>query len=433
MKTFLGTLTLSCVAFAAPAAAQTAFAEPGFAVTDASNVRFGEAYASFADGRYIGLDGIEIALYASDGTQLQLYDTFGTFVFPSFVALDPTETFAILGESSNGDLFRLDLATGTVAPLVNLNLNFSFAFDADPDFGFVSAALGGFGNGNDVVRVHLTTGATTPVLHVAGPSGPVAIAPTGDLYYITQSDDFPPPPAASSILVWTDAQLDAGVMLSELDAVTFASGLDGGSSILPEAVSDHVFALETTFGSGSRLLQYTADGALFAVDAVTVDYASNIELFHGAGTATFAAFQPSGARLLLASTEFGAGTSERITLEPARPVATFSGPQNGNSGPASVTITDAFPGGEISVVLALSQDMQDPEVVLNLGWGAPVHLALQPNDLIRRTTRITVDAQGTAQINYVQPPLLTGEWMFQAIAYDDANNPLGTSTAVIND
>ena len=76
--------------------------DPGFAVTDTVPLGGPSAYGSLADGRYVTFDGLSFDLYANDGTWQTNLGAISSFMWPSFVEVDPTGTFVIAGESTSG-------------------------------------------------------------------------------------------------------------------------------------------------------------------------------------------------------------------------------------------------------------------------------------------------------------------------------------------
>lgn len=397
----------------------------------------GATYASLSDGGYIGFDGMSITRHDSTGLLTQTYHTLGAPVFSSFVEVDEAESFAYVGESSNGDVFKVDLVAGTASTLFNANFNYDLAFDSSaPGFAYLSAALGGFGTGNDLLRVDLTTGTTTPVAHVAGPSGPVAVDDDGNLYYVTGYDGggWPPPLEDEDLISWSAAQLAGGGVLSEADATYLVSDLDGSGSMLYDSVGDQLLLTHNNFqGFEIEILRFRTDGTPLGSLGGAFTHLGNIELVNGPGQGVCAPFQPENATLHVHNVDFGGGTDERVSLTSLRATASFSGPAGGASGPATVSFANAYPGGSVSVMLAPSSFLGGSEVEADLGWGAPTFFFVDLVDVWRRTQPLTADGNGGFQINYNQPAGWTGNYAFQAILYDDLGNPIGTSEFVIND
>lgn len=414
---------------------------PGFSGPEAldvgPDVHFtGIAYGTLPDGSFVRFDGLDLELRAPDGGFVAHLGSVPGPVFPSFVRVHPSGGFALAGESSNGNVYRVDLPGGGVTLLANVFFNFDLAWDVDPGLAYVSAALDGFGGGNDVLRLDLVSGATTELAHVDGPSGPIAVDANGDLYYVTQyaGFDFPPPLAEQDLIRWTDAQLDGGVPLTEADATVLARGLDGGSSLSYDAESAYLYLAHVNFaGKPNEVYQLGSDGVLHDAVLTSPTYLSNVEAFGGPGAAILSAHQPADARLWVHNTDFATGRTERALVAPARPVATFDGPPSGQSGPATVTVEGAEPNAFVSVAVWSSQDELDDEQVSDLGWVAPLFTAAPLGQLWRRTQPIRTDGQGRATFTYPQTPSMEGAFLFQTLVYDGGLNPLGSSTHVINE
>src|SRR5262249_27025005 len=83
---------------------------PGFEFTGGQPVGSYDAYATLSSGNRVDFDGLAVNLVADDGTVLLPLGSVPQYVFPSFVRVDAAETFALVGESSNGDIFKVNLA-----------------------------------------------------------------------------------------------------------------------------------------------------------------------------------------------------------------------------------------------------------------------------------------------------------------------------------
>jgi hypothetical protein len=412
--------------------------EPGFQGTNVLDLSGDRVYGTLADGSYVSFEGLLFEHYGPDGNLLATLGTLPGSVFPSFLEVHPSGAFAIAGESSNGDLFKVDIVNGGFVTLANLNFNFDLAWDTDPGFAYVSAALGGFGAGNDILRLNLSTGATTALVHLAGPSGPIAVDDEGNLHYVTQFDGpgWPPPLEAEELIRWDDADLDSagpGNLLDEADAVLEVAGLDGGSSMVYDPRSGFLFLAHVNFqGLAQEVLQIDPSTGVLDTVATSFTWIQNLELQNGNGEATLSAYQPLGSRILVQNTDFGGSLRDRVIVEPLRAVATYSGPISGNSGPATITFSGAEPDGAVSVLLARSTNLLPNELVSHLGWVAPVFTAMELRHIARRTFPLQADASGAVSITFQQPATLEGALLFQGIVYDTVGSPLGTTDWVIN-
>lgn len=413
------------------AAAQLS-ADPGFALTETFALGGPSAYGSLADGSYVTFDGLSFDLYGSDGTWQSNLGSIASFMWPSFVEVDPTGTFAIVGESSNGNLFRVQLNGSGVTLLANLTFNYGLAWDVTPGLAYVSAGLGGWGAGNDIIRLDLSTGDTTLLAHVQGPSGPIAVNSAGDLTYVTQYEgfDWPPPLGQEDLIRWSDSELDAGVLLSEADADYLWSGLDGGSSMACDG-NDNLFLAHTNFaGAVNEIYQFSPAGTLLDTVATSPNHVANLELL-GSGPATFSGQQPLGVSLRLYNTDFFS-FDDRVTLDPARAQLTWKGPPAGGVGRGTFKLLGAEPDGFAIIMVASSSDELPTEDVIDAGWRAPLFLAVKAADILRRTNIMPLDSKGELKLEHLQTPAIEGKILLQALLLDSAMVPLGSCTHAIN-
>ena len=429
----LHTLALICALCLLPnlAAAQLS-SDPGFAVTGAHPLGGPSAYGSLADGRYVTFDGLSFDLYAGDGTWQSNLGSISSFMWPSFVEVDPTGSYVVAGESTNGNLFKVQLNGAGVTLLAKLVFNFDLAWDVTPGLAYVSAGLGGWGAGNDIVRLDLATGATTIVAHVQGPSGPIAVNSLGDLSYVTQYEgfDWPPPLGQESLIRWDDAELDAGALLSESDADYLSSGLDGGSSMISDG-ADILFLAHTNFaGDVNEIYQFSPTGDLLDTVATTLTHVANLELI-GSGPSTFSAQQPLGVSLRAYNTDFFS-FDKRVTLDPARAQLTWKGPPSGIAGRGTFKLKGGEPGGFAVIMVAGSSAELPTEDVIEAGWRAPLFMAVKAADILRRTNVMPLDAKGELKLEHLQTPAIEGKILLQPLLFDGAMVPLGSASHAIN-
>merc|ERR1711935_569552 len=86
------------------------------------------------------------------------------FNHPFGIAIDPSGSFALVTDSSNSRVRRIDLATGDTRTLVNLPYPYYVAIDPSGTFALVTA-------NRAVHRVNIATGATTTLAGVVGTGG----------------------------------------------------------------------------------------------------------------------------------------------------------------------------------------------------------------------------------------------------------------------
>jgi len=406
--------------------------DPGFVVSKTLDLGAPSAYGSLLDGRYVAFDGLTFDLFASDGTWQANLGSISSFMWPSFVEVDPSQTFVIAGESSNGNLFKVALNGAGVQLLANMSFNYDLAWDVTPGLAYVSAALGGFGAGNDIVRLDLATGKTAILAHVQGPSGPIAVNAAGDLLYVTQygGANWPPPLGQQDLVRWDNSELDAGILLGEADADYLWGGLDGGSSMAIDG-SDTLFLAHTNFaGDVNEVYQFSPAGQLIDTVTTTLTYIGNLELL-GTGPATFSGQQPSGRSLRLYNTDYFS-FDDRVTLTPARAQLNWSGPPAGGTGRGTFKLTGGEPNGFAVIMVASSSAELPVEDVVDAGWRAPLFLAVKAADILRRTNVKALDSKGELKLEHLQTPAIEGQILLQVLLFDTAMAPLGSSTHAIN-
>jgi hypothetical protein len=431
----LASSVLAASMLAGTASAQE-LAAPGWAITP-NPMTFGAARAALDDGSYIEFDGLALSHFDSSGLLIQSLASTTGFKFPSFIEILPGQTKALLGESSVGNIYEVDIVNGGMSLLTNIVFNYDIALDTTPGLAYISGAPGGFGFGTDIIRVDLASGAQTRVVHVDGPSGAVSVNDLGDVYYVTQFDGWPIPPLSASILRWTDAELDGldpMTPLTEADADLIVPALTGGTGMRYASATDSLIVLDTDFSGGlSTVARYSAATGLWLEDAATSPLTlTGLQIFQGSGTGVLAGFQPAGAYLRFNVTDFGNSTSSTLLVEPARPTISFTGPAPGVAGVATLTITGAMPNAAVRVAVTHDELQLGIECAHDFGIGVPYFLAFNPPDLIRRSQPVPTDTSGTMVLVYNQPAGFNGQLVFQGLLEDSLGNPLGTSEAALN-
>ena len=422
LSTRLACLLTACV-LAAPASSAQDTIGDGFA--QVSSVPIPAAFASYATlstGEQVVFDGLSIDLYDASGGYLLNLATLPGFVFNSFVAIDPSETFAICGESSNHDLFKVALDGSSFTTLANVVYNYDAEFE-DANHVIVSATTCGFGCGNDLVRVDTDTGATTTLATVSGASGPVAIAANGDLYYATSSDSFPAPPGSTSILRWTSAQLAGGTLLSELDATVIAAGLDGAASLGIDPAYGNLFLAESIFGATSSIYEFDKQsGALVDTVVESANYLTTIEFGDHGGNGHVHAYQPA------TGTYLRYNNGDVVTVEPVRPQSSIS--YAGNQ--VTFQVTGAKPNSAVLVTWGPSATYSPIETSYQLSFTFAFHTGI-PLGQLRRTPWYTpTDANGVASFTYFDFQNLGGTLVFQGLCTDESGTFIGSSEAAFN-
>jgi hypothetical protein len=400
---------------------------PGFTLGGSVPVGVYDACATLPDGDIVDFDGTTMQLLAPDGTLIRVLGTTSGSVFPSFVLPDPTSTYALIGESTSGGIYQADLG-GAGAPLLAVvENNFDAVFE-DAGHVLVSAARCMFGCGNRILRLDVSTGSTTLVARAQGPSGPLAIAANGDLYYGSIPTAFPPPP--TSILVWTQAQLSSGVVQDETTAATFVQGIVPASSMHFDPVYGHLFVAEPVFNGTSGLFEYDKHGALVSNVIQSADYLSGVELLRTSGAGSFQAFQPDGVKLSYRGTNYNGGTSAIRGLRTHRPFGSTSGPGLSGPGPVTFSVRNAHPNASMLVIVGSASTYDPNERTYDTGTYL-LHTGLDLHH-VRRLSFVPTDAIGTGTFTFQNPGGLEGTLVLQALVRDPSGVFVGASTAAFN-
>jgi hypothetical protein len=291
----------------------------------------------------------------------------------------------------------------------------------------VSAAQGGFGAGNDLVRVDVTTGAATLLAHVQGPSGPLTFDSLGNLWYATQTDAFPPPPGSTDVILWPAPLLAGPDVLTEAEAVVFSTGFDGASDLAWEASTGAILLAENLFSSGANRIYQVGNSpanSTLLVEGAPGGWITGLEATSGVGPATFHAYQPEGSALVR---YLNAGT--RNELHPARPQAAFTGPGASRPGFGTLTfeVQGGPPNGELIALIAPAP--YGPELAFTLSTvAAPLFSGLNPNAFLVVPGTYSLDATGAGGLSIQHHGSLFGLLAAQAIVFDAQGSLVGTTT-----
>lgn len=394
----------------------------------------GPSYASFVDGSYLVFDGMDVEHRGASGVLFQRYVSFPFFSFPSFVTLNADETIAYFGESSNGDVYELDLVSGALMPMANLTFNFDMAIDDAQGVGYISAASAGFGV-NSVHRIDLASFAESEVVQVSGFSGPIAVAGNGDVLLGVLPDMFPLPADATNLYRFAAADLGGATVLNEADGTIEVPMLDGLSSMVYDDLGQQIFFAETNSGvSGSDTLIWRQPvGGTQELVAETAGFAGGLEFQDGGIGTHFGPYQPNYTALTFIESDcFGTGTFNRTEIRGLRPNMSFSGPFLGNSGSASFDLTGGPANGFAALWISRSGALVANDVIVDLGGTYPIALRATEVDFGRRFPMMPLDAMGAASFPYFQNVMIEGLLLGQWLIYDANGALLTTSDAAIN-
>ncbi len=390
---------------------------------------FNASYTLGSSGETILFDGTTVERFAPDGTSLQVYGTLPGFAFPSFVTLSENRNFGLVGENSTGGIFSLDIAAGSLTPIGTLDFNYAATITRD-GVAYISAASTGSPDLNDIYRVDLAgAGAFELIAQVPGFSGPVALESTGDLLVgIASTPD--------QVIRFTDAQINGGVPLSELDAQLVTTNWNGIAQMTVDPKTGALYIAEhdyvnfvdpaTVYRAGSDKSNSTE---IFAADAgFTV---GAIQLFSsGLNEAIFSAFQPErGGTMVLAMTDFFS-TTERRVIRPKRPVAVLAGPGVGGPGDVTFICEGAYPGAKIAIAFAQTFGNFPHEFAIPVD-GIPFFWSLNIPQQSLVPGFKKVDANGRATFTFTNTGgTFTGVLSFQGAILDEDLNLIGATSAV---
>ena len=404
---------------------------PGFG-SDATHVLSTSPFIPVSDtlpnGNTIVFDGASIWVQDDAGTILQvLGNPTPQGTFPSFIEVDPTGMFAVLGENSNGGIYRVSLSTGGPMLITTLPLNFDLEFESATS-ALVSAATCSptFQCTNGVYRLDIITGGTTLLATVDGYSGPVSLASNGDICLGLVPSSLAP--GAFSVLRWTAAQVANGPLpLTQAQASVFTPNLDGIAEMTFDPAFGELFVAGTVAGIDG-VYEIDRGGTIVGPVATTANVVGKVEIFDTPGDGVCAAYQPAGSALKYHTTDYSTSTSYITDMSPRRPVLTSV--QNGN-GTMTCTMTGGQPGSPC-LVISGNMSVYSPiesahDLSSYLFWSGI------PFNMIRRAgLGFTTDASGTGSFTFNNPPSIHGTRVLQVLVRDAHGTFRGSSTPAFN-
>lgn len=413
---------LAAVLLVSPATADDPIA--GFSVTDLPG---GPTYITevLSTGEFVGLGNSTVATFEEDGTLIQVLHSFGSFVPPAALAVDPTETFVIVSRSDgvNSGTYRVDLATGTTTFL-------SFAEIAWPVFEdathILFGASGGFLDWH-VRRMDLTTGAVTQISEIYfSVLSPMAFDSLGRLYLAHDSDgddDY-------TIERFSTAQLAGPALFAPGQGAVLHQGLDIPWDI--ELAPDDLtfFVAHGPSLSNDRITRF-GPGPSQANDLVQVSVGVDVrrvQFLPPTPPAQFRPYQPpTGGRVVYVTASGGQGTKLRRALDPARPTLALSGPGTTGVGPFDLTLAGGPPNGTARILLC-PLTLFDPVEQVQIVGGIPVFYGLDRPTIRPVPMLLGLDANGdgTTTLNNGTGP---GTWAMQALIFGQGGLLLGSTTA----
>ena len=427
----LKTLTaFAALCFAPIFASAQGSIQSGFQHTgDIANPAPWSTYVTLEDGSRVHFDGASVTHFANDGSFLSTLYSFPGFLFYGAIAADPAGDSVLIGESTSGDIFRVELDGSGATLLANLPNNYSAAYES-PGVVVISAAICGWSCGNDLVRVNTQTGVTTTLAHVSGPSGPVAFDADGNLLYGPAVDAFPAPAGSGALWRFDARLLGNGTLLGDANATVLCTGIDPVSSIAVDPLMEDLVVTTNLFDASyaviaDSILLIRPDGELKDVVASGLGtYRSHVELRAYGGIGHFRAYQPAGVIL----TSMANDTIHSV--EPARPGASIVN-NGGNS--YAFQVSGAEPNGAMLVTFGNSADHMGFETSYQLGFDFLFHTGL-PINRIRRIGQFFMpcDASGSASFPFWDGGNLAGTLVFQAVITDENGGFIGSSKATFH-
>ena len=384
--------------------------------------------ATLSTGEFVAFDGTTIGLYDDAGGLVQVLGTLTNTDFASFVRIDPTETFVVVGESLNGGIYRAELDGSGSSFIASLTFNYDAVF-ADGTTLYVSAANDTNPADNEVYRLHLSSGVSEQVAALDGASGPVALDASGNLYYGTAV--FPVPATGAEVLRFGAAQLAGGTVLTNADATLVGDGFPGASSLAYDAVLDDLYLAASDFVTGVNgvyLVEGNASASPLLLDGTPGEFLFNLEFLPGTDPdRVFRAYQPDGGGELRYS-NFG-GRSSIATL---RPQAFLSGPGLVGPGDLDVNVADAPANGLAYTLYGPQLLVPGTEAPVFLGnQGLNVFLGLDLFTLEADVVPFSLDGSGTGAKTYTNPGGLQGTLAIQVLVLDDMGSIANTSDVLV--
>ncbi len=387
---------------------------------------------TLANGDVLTWNGEHLSRYTADGTLITHYTTLSPAAtdLHSFLIVDPTESFAVIGELATNSIYRVDFGTGTRTVLTNLFLNYDAVFET-PDTILVCAAIAG---NNEIFRVEVNTGMTLLVATSSGPSGPLALDDEGNLFYGVIVGGFPAPPFGSSVVLYSWDTLDGILLPDEHGAAFIGAGFDAISGLAYDETSGEVYSSENDFASGRNLIrrvQGNASESPVLVEGpllVPQRTKSNLEFIEEGGPALFRPYQPTGGgRLRYQTVDFDT-KFQRMELAPLRPTIAFEGPGTTGIGPFTLALENGPPSGFAWLFVCPSSAYDPVEIALPLSTAIhPLFVGLRSP--VSSAGILTLDSSGDALANLSNPSGATGAVAAQALLFDADLAVVGVSAA----
>lgn len=425
-------LCSSSLAFASALPTRADTTLPGFALASSANPAPSSVACSLSDGDFVTFDGQLVQRWNGDGSLDTTLAAFVNFVFPSFIRATPNEDAVVIGDSGGfspnpaGDVRIVWLDGSGHGLLATIPYNFDGEFLPGGDL-LVTAAPNGFAAGNDFFRVDVASLSTTLVGHVDGPSGPIAISRTGDVFYGTQQDPSAPP-SPQSILRWSAALLAGGTFLDNANASLYASGFEPPSALEFEPGRERLHMSENNYGSAIHRIRRVRPLGQTSPVLLTADNWISTLRFERLGDGTFDAYQPAdGLRISYTTTDFFS-FDNLVQFAPARPELALSGTGLVGTGPVVFALSGGVPNGSALLTYCpqlalLPQEASYP--LPNFLLRTPFTLPL----IVRMPFLVPTDGSGAATLTLWNPGGLEGQYGWQFLVGRSNGTLVGASDA----
>jgi len=378
LRSFFGIAAFAAlIVGGAPSSAAAQTTSPGFTLDELSIAPPGAFIGGFEvlpNGNYALFDGAAVVeLSSADGSQVRTLFTPASFVFGAFLTLSPDGKKLYFGESSNGYVHEIDLATLSSTIVLDTVYPYDLAFDPQGR-PFLSYALGFF-SGSYVALCDFTNGTLDDVIVSPDASGPLAFDAAGNLYFATPDlSSYPPPPDGTEVLRFDPGDVTAGIGPATI-------GVNQGE-LLGLVDGAAYLALDE---SGDVLVSDPNSGVLVELDPLTLDervvaqagpYVSFLYLRESRGArGAFEPWQPADAGELLAIRSDFFSLNGLTRVRPQRPTLTTNPASSIPPGRYEVAVTGAVPSG-LGLLLVTGGIASSERELKNRTWPAPLFIGL---------------------------------------------------------